>query len=784
MEHRVFISHSSKDAKIAQAICHYLEQDQIRCWIAPRDICGTDWAGSILQGITGSDVFVVVLSGNSIISPEVLKEVTEATRVCQYILPFKVDQELLSDRLRYHLAACHWLDAVNPPLEARILELVQRIHHLSDADAVYQNNDRQRLVGTPVTPKSFFMGREQELAQIHSSLEEFPVLFLQGMGGIGKSEIAKGYARAYGSCYDTVLFANYRGSILEMVTGGDIEIENLQRNLSFGADAEPVDAYYKRKLDALRKLSNPRTLLIVDNYDTEYDEYLEDLAAGPFRLLVTTRFQQLDYPCMNVGSIQDFDTVRRLFMKNYGKPLPPQEQPVVDQLLQLVQCHTITTELIAKQMRASFIPPQRMLQILRSGGMNAGLKETVRRGSTGKSSFDFIKALFRLSDLSSKECDILKAMCMVPFSGIDAELFGQFQELEDFNAVNTLLTKSWLMEDEQTWKLKLHPVIYDVVTDQLKPGPLECSTYVKNMSKHMCGAWWMKVSERQEKWPLAEHILQRYPEPVEGLLSQYVDLSNAAWVCGQFSQAISSAKACYGFILRTQGDVGRVPAASARSVAGAFYNSGDAAGAREYYFKALEHILKKPEESYTELGFAYQKTGRCAYQSGDYALAQTHLNASLDAFAQAVRMGESHTPVTNVDTYVELARMYMAQGAYDEAIGYARKSYDLFYAWKGCEVTSSAYPLHILGTCYSNLGEYEKAEHYLQRALELNLQFNGQASMITAQTRETIAENLARQGRTPEARRALIQLQLDVEKHFGVQCPYSLRIQHRIDALT
>ena len=44
MAHDVFISHSSKDKQTADAICHYLEQNGIRCWIAPRDILpGEDW---------------------------------------------------------------------------------------------------------------------------------------------------------------------------------------------------------------------------------------------------------------------------------------------------------------------------------------------------------------------------------------------------------------------------------------------------------------------------------------------------------------------------------------------------------------------------------------------------------------------------------------------------------------------------------------------------------------------------------------------------------------------
>ena len=134
MERMVFISHSTADREIANAICHRLEEAGVRCWIAPRDITHGDWAGSIMDGLRRSEVYVIVVSRNSIESPEVTKEVTEATHTCRYILPFKVDDNMLSDRLQYHLGPCHWLDAVTPPLEARIDELLQHILNLSSED--------------------------------------------------------------------------------------------------------------------------------------------------------------------------------------------------------------------------------------------------------------------------------------------------------------------------------------------------------------------------------------------------------------------------------------------------------------------------------------------------------------------------------------------------------------------------------------------------------------------------------------------------------------------------
>ena len=40
MVHEVFISYSTADKITADAICHVLEQNKMKCWIAPRNIHG------------------------------------------------------------------------------------------------------------------------------------------------------------------------------------------------------------------------------------------------------------------------------------------------------------------------------------------------------------------------------------------------------------------------------------------------------------------------------------------------------------------------------------------------------------------------------------------------------------------------------------------------------------------------------------------------------------------------------------------------------------------------
>ena len=784
MNHHVFISHSSKDAQIANAVCHHLEADGIPCWIAPRDIQNQDWAASIMGGIRGSDVFVVILSHNSIPSNEVMKEVAEATRVCEYILPFKIDDEMLTDGMQYHLGPIHWLDAVTPPMEKRILELRDRIRMLSGSDKAFKNQTRQRLLGKTVKPRAFFVGREEEIAAVHEILRQESVLFLQGMGGIGKSEIAKGYAHVYAREYDTVVFASCQSNLMDMVIGDEIRIEGLRRNTAYGVDAESDEAFFARKLQTMKDLSNSRTLIIVDNFDVKHDEHLEDFVSGPYRVLFTTRYAHKDYPCLQVGPIRDFSKLRQIFRRNYGEELSSAEQETVDEMIRLVSCHTITIELIAKQMEASCLSPEEMLELLQTGGMGSGMEEDVERDGKEKTAFDFIKDLFHLSTLSQEEQYILKCMCLVPVSGIHVRKLKQYLELKNLNVINQLVSKSWLMMEQDTKFVKLHPIICDVVKDQLKPDQISCSQYIKGLWGDLKTAWFQPLEERNAKWPYADHIQRHYSTPTRELYTEYVGFANTAWICSQFEQSVRACKEVYAFTLREFGDAGYKPAYAARAVAGAYFNGGDEKNAEPYYYLGLEHMLKKPEESYTELGSAYQKVGRCARNNADFAKAKEYLDQSMESFALALERGEPGAqPIHCNDTYVEYARLYMDMGDYETAIAYSRKSYDLLLRERGEEVTSSTYALSDMGICHSYLGNYEKAAEYLQRALDLNIRFNGEASMVTVRTRESMADNLARQGKTEEAKRAYLRLELEMEKNFGSSCPQVQRLREKQNAI-
>ena len=62
-------------------------------------------------------------------------------------------------------------------------------------------------------PCRHFLGRENELEKLHAILEENSKVFLYGIAGIGKSELAKAYAKTYRKEYTNILYLMYSGNL-------------------------------------------------------------------------------------------------------------------------------------------------------------------------------------------------------------------------------------------------------------------------------------------------------------------------------------------------------------------------------------------------------------------------------------------------------------------------------------------------------------------------------------------------------------------------------------------
>jgi|GEM_PF-1207082 len=128
MPHEVFISYCSEDKAVADAVCAALEANKARCWIAPRDVPpGAPWGRSIIHAINASKVMVVIFSGHTNASRHVMNEIERAVSHGATIMPFRIEDVKPSEDLELFISSCHWLDALNPPLEEKIGELARAV---------------------------------------------------------------------------------------------------------------------------------------------------------------------------------------------------------------------------------------------------------------------------------------------------------------------------------------------------------------------------------------------------------------------------------------------------------------------------------------------------------------------------------------------------------------------------------------------------------------------------------------------------------------------------------
>jgi hypothetical protein len=156
MSNHVFVSHSHEDAPAAELLVKALEEREVVCWLAPRDVpAGGSYAESILNAIESASCFVLIYSQNSNVSSHVMREVERALKFGVNIVPVRFDDSTPSKSLDYLLATVHWL-AIAP--DARDRSIIKAAEQILAAVAKSQSArpaaepDRAPPSQTTVTP--------------------------------------------------------------------------------------------------------------------------------------------------------------------------------------------------------------------------------------------------------------------------------------------------------------------------------------------------------------------------------------------------------------------------------------------------------------------------------------------------------------------------------------------------------------------------------------------------------------------------------------------------------
>lgn len=498
----VFISYHTQSAGDAvRKICGALESAGISCWYAPRNV-GANYAQSIVEAIRGCRVFLLVLNKESNLSAHVLNEVNCAfDRFRNHedivLLPFRIDDCTLSDDVYYYLGRIHIMDGACPPEIARIQELVARVcvilgketertavlsaqeGPVSSGAAVSEDPGRTyRLTGSMVYPDSHFVGRGRELAEIGRGLSGGSnKLFLVGMGGIGKSEIARMYIKQHQADYDVILWVSFTDSLEQtLISDYAFPIQGLSRT-AFPEDTDRD--YFQRKLRVLKEISDRRILIVLDNFDVTEDPQLEAFCGGSYSVLFTTRYHQESrhFPEVEVREMTDESELLELFRSEYTRGLDETALAHVKAILRQLNGHTLSIRLVASAMQHRRIQPEKMVQLLKSGAA-AMAKENTKAADM---IFGQLKEVFRLSTLSEDEQYLLKNLVLIPLRGISVETLFDWCGAEDFDVIDDLIKKSWVIHNPATDEVHLHPLVADLCQEKLAEDPECCNRLLASL---------------------------------------------------------------------------------------------------------------------------------------------------------------------------------------------------------------------------------------------------------------------------------------------------------------
>lgn len=315
-------------------------------------------------------------------------------------------------------------------------------------------------------PCKHFCGRDTELEELHTMLEDESKVFIQGIAGIGKSEFVKMYAQRYKKEYTNILYFSYGGSLKQMITDCDFADDRL-------TDGENIR--FKKHNRFLRSLKED-TLIIIDNFNAAAsdDELLDVIMKYRCRIIFTTRscFKDYTYFELKEMPLESLVALSEYFYKDQS-----QHTETVTQIINEVHRHTLSVELAARLLTSGILEPNKLLTELQNTKSILHTEDKINIIKDGTSSkatyYEHIHKLLSLIGLSDEAIKIMRCMTLIPYEGIKPRMLAKWIGLNNLNAVNDLIEYGFIQENDYR-KITLHPLIQEIAIDDTQPSITSC----------------------------------------------------------------------------------------------------------------------------------------------------------------------------------------------------------------------------------------------------------------------------------------------------------------------
>lgn len=572
-------------------------------------------------------------------------------------------------------------------------------------------------------PCRYFCDRDREQSELHFMLSEYGKVFLQGIPGIGKSELAKAYAQSFKKEYTNIIYINYSGSLKNDIVKLDFA-EDYNAN-------EPEAERFRRHDRFLRSLKDD-SLIIIDNFNTVAadDETLSTVLEYSCRVLFTTRSRFDEYNDTYTIEEMPDDELLGLIGSLYSEA--NNHSDILREIIHTVHNHTFAVELAARLLEVGILNPKKLLKKLKKEKAAMDSKDKISAKKDGKSKkatyYTHIHTLFSLYKLSKAETEVMRNLTLAPHNGVHAKLFALWLSLKNMNAINDLI-ESGFVKELPGRMIALHPIIQEIAIDETKPSVKRCSTLL-NTLQFICRLHGNDISYYHELFNMVESITERIINDDANAYLLFLEnvfpyMEN--YHCTRHMQKVLDKMT----LLLADESIGTV---SDRALLLDFraYLEEDSAVAIQFERQAIDMIREINEDNAQLVSNLYMNLGSNYRESGNKDLAKVYIEKSIQIID---RFGlVSHDSINQLSDY---AMLIAETGQSKEALELLKMLCQLIQAATSDTSLDYGITLEQMGTICLYMKDLNQAKDYYEQALEIyERHFDTEPEQLTEKRRE------------------------------------------------
>ena len=576
---------------------------------------------------------------------------------------------------------------------------------------------------TILLPNMDFCGYQDEIAQGAAYLEQYHILFIYGIGGIGKTQLAKKLIQEHRQQYNRIIGLTYESTFCQMIIDDSFYVEGISRLYNADGVPESDEAFSMRKLMHFIRQTDEKTLVMIDNFDTQYDPMLETLLSGSYSLIITTRcnWSHLGLPTLHLTGL-DEAARKELFIRYYKRRMTEENEEQLPELLRMLCGHPLAIALVAKLMTRNGLQPSDMIQILSFKGITPELTGEIPYGfGKAESIYDNIRKVFRIESLSDTEKQILKDMTLLPVKGTEPERFAACSGQSGLEGIMQLYDKSWVLYDESNHVIALHPLIADVIIVECCPTMDATKGFLQRFTDAIDNTWSMQLSEKQAYTDIALRILQRFPEVHPDYLPLYRNIAILLMRMEYSEQSSKLLRECLECTKQKYGDVSKETAEAHCRFAEQYANEGE----RFYALEQIEKAIKVAEQIMPyDLRTAYFVKYRAWVmlnrpQPEDFLSIPKLLRQTQYILEKYPDRNDRYYLDQTASLLTAYATYYYHLAEYETAEKYADSAYKAYCDLYGEQHADTISPLAVKALIYSKTGRSESALCLIQEVIRI-----------------------------------------------------------------